>query len=305
MFQVFSIPATITYYDICGGIAGYYPIKTTAALCVSGATDISGNSSLRGNVSIGTSTTSANLFVSGDCSINGNLLANRYSANSMNINSIFSTADVSFANRLFVARPDISLNYSRLRVAPDLSSANTTTALGARLTVPANITIVDGSNGTVYGSYLSLTNKNASNFYNVGKSASGIFNIVNQNNAGVYITSGGTSFTGTSDARLKTNIVPLSTATDKIMALKPCTYQWKADVESASDPTAVNTHVGFIAQEVEAVMPELVHPINHPAGPDYKSVNTTDMIPYMVRMIQENRVKINTLRKAIEEILHS
>jgi hypothetical protein len=271
---------------------------------VSGTTDISGNSSLRGNVSIGTSTTSANLFVSGDCSINGNLRVNRYSANSINLNSIFSTADVSYANRLFVARPDISLNYSRLRVAPDLSSANTTTALGARLTVPANITIVDGSNGTVYGSYLSLTNKNASNFYNVGKSASGIFNIVNQNNAGVYITSGGTSFTGTSDARLKTNIVPLSTATEKIMALKPCTYQWKADVESASDPTAVNTHIGFIAQEVEEVMPELVHPINHPAGPDYKSVNTTDMIPYLVRMIQENRVKIDTLRKEIEELLH-
>ena len=48
-------------------------------------------------------------------------------------------------------------------------------------------------------------------------------------------------------------------------------------------------------------MPELVHSIDHPAGPDYKGVNTTDMIPYLVRMIQENTRKLAELRAGIDE----
>jgi hypothetical protein len=165
---------------------------------------------------------------------------------------------------------------------------------------------VDGSNGTVYGSYLTLTNKDATAYYNVGKSASGIFNIVDQASAGVYLASGGTSFTGTSDARLKTNIASLESATDKIMALNPCTYQWKSDVETNENITNTSTntkpHVGFIAQEVEKIMPELVHSIDHPAGPDYKGVNTTDMIPYLVRTIQEQRQRITRLQEKLAAI---
>ena len=207
---------------------------------------------------------------------------------------------------------DLSFNATGLRVAADLSynetadpSHNFTDAsvnLATNLTVPANIAIVDGSNGTVYGSYLTLTNKDATAYYNVGKSASGIFNIVNQDSAGVYLASSGTSFTGTSDARLKTNVAPLESATDKIMGLNPCTYQWKSDVESTDHTKTTKTHIGFIAQEVEKIMPELVHSIDHPAGPDYKGVNTTDMIPYLVRMIQEQNAELDELTERLAKL---
>ena len=74
--------------------------------------------------------------------------------------------------------------------------------------------------------------------------------------------------------------------------------QWKSE-ETNADPNA-KPHVGFIAQEVEQVMPELVHPIDHPAGPDYKGVNTTDLIPYLVRTIQEQNEMIESLCKEID-----
>ena len=313
--RIYEITNTKAYSDVSGG---YYDVSvfggynndglTSAALYVNGDTDISGGLTVSGDVSFN----AGNLFVAGDLSLNGNLYINSYATNSIGADAIDSTVDIEFANKLSVSTADISFNANNLRVAADLSYNETadpshnftdiSVNLAANLKVPANIAIVDGSNGTVYGSYLTFTNKDATAYYNVGKSASGIFNIVDQANAGVYLASGGTSFVGTSDARLKTNVAPLESATDKIMALNPCTYQWKSEVESAADGTDPNTkpHVGFIAQEVEKIMPELVHSIDHPAGPDYKGVNTTDMIPYLVRTIQEQNVMIKSLHKEID-----
>ena len=304
---IYEITNTKTYSDVFGG---YYDVSvfggylndglTSAALYVNGDTDLSGGLTVSGDVSFN----AGNLFVAGDLSLNGNLFINSYAANSIGADAIDSTVDINFANKLSVSTSDISFSTTGLQVATDFNSDNTPVNLATNLTVPANIAIVDGSNDTVYGSYLTLTNKDATAYYNVGKSASGIFNIVDQASAGVYLASGGTSFTGTSDARLKTNIAPLKSATDKIMALNPCTYQWKSEVESAAaDNTTEQTkpHVGFIAQEVEKIMPELVHSIDHPAGPDYKGVNTTDMIPYLVRTIQENTRKLAQLRAGIDE----
>jgi hypothetical protein len=307
--RVYEIPYTKVYSDVSGGyydvlvVGGYLNDgKTTAALYVNGDTDLSGGLTVSGNVSFN----AGNLFVAGDLSLNGNLFINSFAANSINADAIDSTVNIEFANKLSVSTSDLDFNATTLQVATNFNSDNTPINLATNLTVPANIAIVDGSNGTVYGSYLTLTNKDATAYYNVGKSASGIFNIVDQANAGVYLASGGTSFTGTSDARLKTNVAPLESATAKIMALNPCTYQWKSDVESAADNTkTTKTHIGFIAQEVEKVMPELVHPIDHPAGSDYKGVNTTDLIPYLVRTIQEQTATMNALESRFEALKQS
>jgi hypothetical protein len=309
--RVYEIPYTKTYSDVSGGyydvlvVGGYLNDGlTSAALYVNGDTDLSGGLTVSGDVSFN----AGNLFVAGDLSLNGNLFINSFAANSIGADAIDSTVDIEFANKLSVSTADLSFSTTGLQVATDFNANSAPTNLAANLTVPANIAIVDGSNGTVYGSYLTLTNKDATAYYNVGKSASGIFNIVDQASAGVYLASGGTSFTGTSDARLKTNIAPLESATDKIMALNPCTYQWKSEVESAAaDNTSTNTkpHVGFIAQEVEKIMPELVHSIDHPAGPDYKGVNTTDMIPYLIRTIQEQTATMNALESRLETLKQS
>ena len=125
-----------------------------------------------------------------------------------------------------------------------------------------------------------------------------MFNIVDQNNAGVYMASGSTSFTSTSDIRLKTEIVPLESAIDKIMALKPCTYKWRTE-----EGKEVRPHPGFIAQETEEALPEVVHQIEHPAGYDYKGVNTTDMIPFLVKTLQEQQNLINILDLDIKNLI--
>ena len=294
------------YYDISGGfydVSGYTNGRTSASLFVNGDIDLSGDITLRNNVSVGNETYISRLFVSGDCSINGTISAKQF-VGAINANMINSSTDISFMNRLFVARSDISINTSNLTVATDFSLNNTRTALANNLIVPANIAIIDGSNNTVYGSYITFTNKDATAYYNMGKTTDtkNQFNIVDPSSIGVYIGSGGTSFASTSDGRLKTNIVPLSSATEKIMALNPCTYQWKAELETAAEPTVIPNRIGFIAQEVEQVLPEVVHPIDHPNGPDYKGVNTTDMIPFLVRTLQEQTERISALQARLKEL---
>ena len=166
------------------------------------------------------------------------------------------------------------------KIHSDVGSSGTFSSdisLNNSLIVPSNITIVDSSSNN-YGSYTVYTDKAATNFFSVGKSASNVFNIVDQDNAGVYMASGSTSLTSTSDARLKTAIEPLEDATDKLMQLKPCTYKWKTQ-----DEADTKKHVGFIAQEVEALFPNLVNENTYPDGSTYKGVATTDLIPYLLK----------------------
>jgi hypothetical protein len=68
----------------------------------------------------------------------------------------------------------------------------------------------------------------------------------------VYSNSGLLTSTNPSDARLKTDITDLGYGLSSILALRPVSYKWKSDTVNQG------TQYGFIAQEVQTVMPDLV-----------------------------------------------
>jgi len=74
-------------------------------------------------------------------------------------------------------------------------------------------------------------------------------------NGGTAAKPGGGSWTSSSDRRLKKNIAELESALETLLALRGVTYEYK-------DPEAINelagTRIGFIAQEVEEVLPDWV-----------------------------------------------
>ena len=174
--------------------------------------------------------------------------------------------------------PEIQYKY---QIHNDVSMVNAAESFGedvslnAALTVPGNILIVDSSNSEYnYGAYTIHTDETYTNYFAVGKSASNVFNIVNNNNAGVYMDSGSNSFTGTSDERLKKNIEEIGDeSNEKVKQLRPVTYQWKHQTHNKSQ-------AGFIAQEVEKVLPELVKENDSLDGSSYKGVSSDDLIPY-------------------------
>ncbi|MBT3727193.1 tail fiber domain-containing protein [bacterium] len=59
-----------------------------------------------------------------------------------------------------------------------------------------------------------------------------------------------TSFLTSSDYRLKENVTPISSAVERLNALKPVRFNFKADTETTVD--------GFLAHEVQEVVPEAV-----------------------------------------------
>jgi hypothetical protein len=83
-----------------------------------------------------------------------------------------------------------------------------------------------------------------------------------------------TDFNSTSDARLKKNVKPIDGALTKVMALAGVEFNW---VES--DKAAI----GVIAQQVEQVVPELVH--TNESG--YKSVSYGNLAALLIEAVKE------------------
>lgn len=152
---------------------------------------------------------------------------------------------------------------------------------------------------------------------------------------------GTTTFTTCSDDRLKTEETPITNATETLMKLKPQTYM-KAQFMGTENPHTLpagldieteNHNVfeaGLIAQEVyydvpelrflvksqqdmseiqelpEGVKPEDIHDQEwneYGWSPDYaSSFSYTELIPYLIKMNQEQQAEINTLKQELASI---
>lgn len=115
-----------------------------------------------------------------------------------------------------------------------------------------------------------------------------------------------------SDARLKTNITAMGSSLDRLMTLKPKTYQMLASAlapESKSFGLAQGTQNGLLAQDVQIVFPELVSdvPVVDPtantkkgaAVVSYKGVNYIGLVPVLIKAIQEQQAQIQTLQDQV------
>jgi hypothetical protein len=108
----------------------------------------------------------------------------------------------------------------------------------------------------------------------------------------ISVTGSGTTYNTTSDLRLKENIEPL-VATDKLMAMNPVSYNWKADPDGPRS-------MGFIAQEMQEVMPEAVS-----TGDDEDAMMSMDygrITPILVSALQDAHRKIEELEQRIADM---
>jgi len=105
-----------------------------------------------------------------------------------------------------------------------------------------------------------------------------------------YGTAKAHSFVTYSDEALKKNIETLSNPVDKIMSLRGVSYEWKSD--GTND-------IGFIAQEVNKVVPEVVYgkTENGGLGIDYARLTTL-----LVEAVKTQQVEISTLKDAISQL---
>ena len=144
-----------------------------------------------------------------------------------------------------------------------------------------------------FDSWASRTTTNGTYFH-----FRGITNGVNK----FYVQDGGQIYSTTatvtviSDQRLKENVRDLDTGLAEILALRPRRFDWKENQGDGSKDTP-----GFIAQEVEQVMPELVVPwrVTGAKDDDHKGLATGNLIPTLVKAIQELSAEIETLKQKV------
>ena len=107
------------------------------------------------------------------------------------------------------------------------------------------------------------------------------------------------SIAGSSDARFKTNIFPIANPLQKVLQLRGVTFDWKTK-DFPSRMFSENRAVGFIAQEVEQVMPEVVQTENTTEG--YKSVQYDKVVALLVEAIKEQQKQIESLKIQVNKL---
>ena len=185
-------------------------------------------------------------------------------ANSMNIGSWKSAPLAMFTNNTERMRIDSSGNL--------LVGTTTVSAVGSRLSIKGSA-VVWGCGPT---------------------SGNDSFFVYNASSVGVYLGNGGTSWSSSSDERLKTDLIPIENGLDKVNSLRSVTGRFKTD--------EVGTSRSFlIAQDVQKVLPEAVSVQDDELGT--LGVAYTEVIPLLVASIKELKAIIDTQQEQINSLL--
>jgi hypothetical protein len=117
----------------------------------------------------------------------------------------------------------------------------------------------------------------------------------------IYATGNITAFF--SDQRLKTVSGKIENALDKVKSLSGVYYTMN-DVAKANGYDSDETQVGVLAQEVEAVLPEIVKAApfdldehgNSKSGENYKTVQYEKLVPLLIEAIKELKAEVDALK---------
>lgn len=127
-----------------------------------------------------------------------------------------------------------------------------------------------------------------------GATASVRVGIGNQNPTEALVVAGNIVATGTitpSDQRYKQNILPISSALDKVQRLRGVSYDWRRTAYPEMQ-FAASTQLGFIAQEVEQVLPEAVHK----TADGMYTLNYSAVTPVLVEAVKELKAENDALK---------
>lgn len=232
-----------------GGAVGYTfaPGNTTQVPIT--ATSAANASVATGIFNMGTTQSGDGLQVNGATSITGNLFAAYLTSGGLKVAVIPASGGV----------------YSTNNAAPTVPAAGGLSTLGALIT--------QGSAGTVSGAvFFGNATKSAEIGWN--QNISNQLEVKDTVNTWTPITAG--AYTNASDVSLKANIQPVTDALATAMQLKPISFAWRATGLPG---------LGFSAQDVQLVLPDLVQVIDRESG--QLGMNYDGIIPVCVAAIQE------------------
>jgi hypothetical protein len=120
---------------------------------------------------------------------------------------------------------------------------------------------------------------------------SGQSGIIYQLSVAADVTAG--SFTTTSDVRLKIDIAEVSNALEMVSELHPVFYNW-ADGRPTLNPG--HKELGFLAQEIEAVLPNVVRTLTNGEVENQKVVAYDRVVSLLVAAVKELKAEIDAIK---------
>jgi hypothetical protein len=153
-----------------------------------------------------------------------------------------------------------------------------------------SLTNVSFSPGSAISPSMFFVGDNQTGFFSPGagqftvvSSGSSVLNI---NPSGIRVTGIATAtvFDALSDENYKENVITVNDALNKVEQLRGVSFDWKGNGESS---------YGVIAQELQEVLPELVH------GDNPKTVNYNGIIGVLIEAIKELKKEVEELKNLI------
>lgn len=130
-----------------------------------------------------------------------------------------------------------------------------------------------------------------------------LFSIINDGNASLR----GALTQNTSDIRLKKNIKNIDNSLQKVCSLNGITYDYN-EVAKSYGFDETETQVGLLAQEVEAILPEVIKPAPFDydtknkvskSGENYKTIQYEKLVPLLVEAIKELTERVKYLESKL------
>jgi hypothetical protein len=164
-----------------------------------------------------------------------------------------------------------------------------TLMVGTTTTYQTNSKLNILGTGGVDQAPIGIKNSNNATTWQVGPDNNGNFLVFRANtNSGAYLTTTGTTWSASSDERLKTDLVPIEDGLSKVSTLRALTGRFKSD-------DAGTSRAFLIAQDVQAVLPEAVDASN----PDRLGLAYSDVIPLLVASIKELAAEVAELKAKV------
>jgi hypothetical protein len=187
---------------------------------------------------------------------------------------------------------------------------------GSTFTVDDNIVTLGGYSRFEIGPVSTIKGHNLSAIVFMDNAGTNIQSVLG---ADQLLVGGNATITGTlnvtgditsqaSDKRLKENIIPITSALDKVDKINGVYFNFTDKANELNKSLNKNRQVGFLAQEIQSVLPEIVKPApfdidsdgNSISGENYLTIHYEKVVPLLLQAIKELKFELDEVKKLIK-----